>query len=90
MIVFSTKAMLVANKLSYASFNNGAYFMNMLNTITEKEDNTVVIESKNMESATLGAPSSETSNAVMVVFMFVIPGLILAAGIVLWIIRRNR
>ena len=89
-IVFSTKAMLVAHKLSYASFKNGAYFMNMLNTITEKEDNTVVIESKNMESATLGAPSSETSNAVMVVFMFVIPGLILAAGIVLWIIRRNR
>ena len=64
--------------------------MNMLNTITEKEDNTVVIEGKSLENATLGAPGAETSNAVMIVFMIVLPALILILGIVLWIRRRNR
>ena len=64
--------------------------MNMLNTITEKEDNTVVIEGKSLENATLGAPGAETSNTVMIVFMIVLPALILILGIVLWIRRRNR
>ena len=72
-VVFSSKAMLLSGELSYASFNNAAYFMNMLNTITEKEDNTVVIEGKSLENATLGAPGAETSNAVMIVFMIVLP-----------------
>ncbi len=89
-VVFSSKAMLLSGELSYASFNNAAYFMNMLNTITEKEDNTVVIEGKSLENATLGAPGAETSNAVMIVFMIVLPALILILGIVLWIRRRNR
>ena len=89
-VVFSSKAMLLSGELSYASFNNAAYFMNMLNTITEKEDNTVVIEGKSLENATLGAPGAETSNTVMIVFMIVLPALILILGIVLWIRRRNR
>ncbi|MBQ4179303.1 MAG: LPXTG cell wall anchor domain-containing protein, partial [Ruminococcus sp.] len=33
---------------------------------------------------------AETSNAVMIVFMIVLPALILILGIVLWIRRRNR
>ena len=90
LIVFSSKAMLLSGELNYPSFNNAAFFMNIVNTLTQKEDNTVVIEGKNIEKTTLGAPSTETSNTIMVVFMFVIPGLILALGIVLWIRRRNR
>lgn len=89
-VVFSSKAMLLSADLSYPSFNNAAYFMNIVNTITEKEDDTVVIESKSIENETLGAPSAATSNAVMIVFVIVIPALILAAGIVFWIRRRNR
>ena len=89
-VVFSSKAMLLSADLSYPSFNNAAYFMNVVNTITEKEDDTVVIESKSMENATLGAPSAATSNAVLVVFVIAIPVLILATGIVFWIRRRNR
>ena len=82
--------MLLSGELNYPSFNNAAFFMNIVNTLTQKEDNTVVIEGKNIEKTPLGAPSTETSNTIMVVFMFVIPGLILALGIVLWIRRRNR
>lgn len=89
-VVFSSKAMLLSADLSYPSFNNAAYFMNVVNTITEKEDDTVVIESKSMENETLGAPSAATSNAVLIVFVIVIPVLILTAGIVFWIRRRNR
>ena len=64
--------------------------MNIVNTVAGKEDNTVIIEGKSLDNATLGAPSTEASNSVMIVFMFVIPALILVLGIVLWIRRRNR
>ncbi len=89
-IVFSSKAMLSASDMSYPSFNNAAYFMNIMNTITEKEDDTVVIEAKTMEDSTLGEPVETTSNAILVIFVFVIPAAILITGIVLWVRRRNR
>lgn len=89
-IVFSSKAMLSATDMSYPSFNNAAYFMNILNTITEKEDDTVVIEAKTMEDSTLGDTAETTSNAILVIFVFVIPAAILITGIVLWVRRRNR
>lgn len=89
-VIFSSKAMLSASELSYPSFNNSAYFINMMNTITEKEDDTVVIESKTMDSETLGNPVSSTSNAILIIFVFLIPAAILVTGIVLWIRRRNR
>ena len=89
-IVFSSKAMLLSGELNYPSFNNGTFFMNIVNTVAGKEDNTVIIEGKSLDNATLGAPSTEASNSVMIVFMFVIPALILVLGIVLWIRRRNR
>ena len=88
-IVFSSKAMLLSGELNYPSFN-GTFFMNIVNTVAGKEDNTVIIEGKSLDNATLGAPSTEASNSVMIVFMFVIPALILVLGIVLWIRRRNR
>lgn len=89
-VIFSSKAMLSASELSYPSFNNAAYFINMMNTITEKEDDTVVIEGKTMDSETLGNPVAATSNAILIIFVFLIPAAILITGIVLWIRRRNR
>lgn len=89
-VVFSSKAMLLEADLTYPSFNNANYFMTLVNTMADKEDNAVIIESKRMENTTLGAPSKATSNAMMVVFMFLLPAAILAVGVVLWIRRRNR
>ena len=89
-VVFSSKAMLLSADLNYPSFNNAEYFMTLVNTIADKEDNAVIIESKTIDNATLGAPSATASNAMMILFMFVIPAAVLATGIVLWIRRRNR
>lgn len=89
-VVFSSKAMLLQADLNYPSFNNADYFMTIVNAMADKEDTAVVIESKSMENATLGAPSEATSNAMMIVFMFILPAAILAVGIVMWVRRRNR
>lgn len=89
-VVFSGSAMFDQSVLAYPSFNNGTFFMNMLNTIADKDDNTVVIQTKSLETPTLGAPPVATTNAVLIVFVFVIPLSILAVAVVLWARRRNR
>ena len=75
--------------LKYPSYNNGVYFMNVVNTIAQKED-TTVISGRSLEGSTLGKPTVSTQNAILVIFVFVIPGLILLTSIVLWIRRRNK
>ena len=76
--------------MNYPSFNNKAFFMNVMNTIADKDDNTVIIEGRTLQTPTLGKPSVSTQNVIYAIFAFIIPGLILVAGIVLWIRRRNR
>lgn len=89
-VVFGSKVMLSSSDLNESSFNNGAFFMNIVNTVADKDDDTVVIESKPMDNSTLGKPDEATSNAILIIFAYVLPVLILALGIVLWIRRRNR
>lgn len=89
-VVFSSSSMLSSTLLNYYSFNNGTYFMNVVNTIAEKDDDTVVIESKTLENPTLGAPSESTSNVILIIFVYAIPAAVLIIGIILWIRRRNR
>ena len=89
-IVFSSNTMLGETAMSYPSFNNNAYFLNVVNTIADKDDDTVVIQSKSLQSATLGAPNAATSNVMMIIFVIIIPAAILIVGIVLWIRRRHQ
>ena len=88
-IVFSSNAMFDSKVLKYPSYNNGVYYMNVVNTIAQKED-TTVISGRSLEGSTLGKPTVSTQNAILVIFVFVIPGLILLTSIVLWIRRRNK
>lgn len=89
-IVFSSSTMFGSEIMNYYSFNNGAYFMNVVNTIADKDDDTVIIESKSLENPSMGSPAASTANAILVIFVFVIPAAILIVGIILWIRRRNR
>ena len=89
-IVFSSSMMFSSELMNYPSFNNKAFFMNVMNTIADKDDNTIVIEGRTLQTPTLGKPSVSTQNVIYAIFAFIIPGLILVAGIVLWIRRRNR
>jgi len=89
-LVFSSSTMFSEEIMNYYSFNNGAYFMNAVNTIADKDDETVVIESKSLQADTLGAPTASTTNVILIIFVILLPAAMLVAGIILWIRRRNR
>lgn len=89
-LVFSSSTMFSQEIMNYYSFNNGAYFMNTVNTIADKDDETVVIEGKSLQAETLGAPTASVTNVIMIIFVIVLPASMLVVGIILWIRRRNR
>ncbi len=89
-IAFSSSSMFDSQMLNYPSFNNATFFMNMVNTIADREDSTIVIASKSLQSPTMGAPTVATQKTIMIIFVFALPASILLVAIILWIRRRNR
>lgn len=76
---------LVANTSTY---NNANLLLNMVNTMTGKESS-FVIPQKNLQEATLALTSSQAKgirNAVI----YVLPLLVVAAGVVVFVRRKNR
>ena len=89
-VVFGSYVMFSDTIMQYNSFNNSAYFMNVINTIADKEDVGITIESKSIDTTELGITDVATQNTMLVVFVIVIPIAILVAGFVFWLRRRNR
>ncbi len=89
-VVFGSYMMFTKNLMEINSFNNSAYLMNVVNTLAEKDDVGITIESKSLDSAELGVTDVTPGLVVLVIFVFVIPIGILVAGIIVWIRRRNR
>lgn len=89
-VVFGSYVMFSNTIMQYNSFNNSAYFMNVINTIADKEDVGITIESKSIDNTELGITDVATQNTMLVVFVIVIPIAILVAGFVFWLRRRNR
>lgn len=89
-VVFGSYVMFSDTIMQYNSFNNSAYFMNVINTIADKEDVGITIESKSIDNTELGITDVATQNTMLVVFVIVIPIAILIAGFVFWLRRRNR
>ena len=89
-VVFGSYIMISDTIMKYNSFNNSAYFMNVINTIADKEDVGITIESKSIDNTELGITDVATQNTMLVVFVIVIPIAILVAGFVFWLRRRNR
>lgn len=89
-VVFGSYVMFSDTIMKYNSFNNSAYFMNVVNTIADKEDVGITIESKSIDNTELGITDVATQNTMLVVFVIVIPIAILVAGFVFWLRRRNR
>lgn len=89
-VVFGSYIMFSDTIMKYNSFNNSAYFMNVINTIADKEDVGITIESKSIDNTELGITDVVTQNTMLVVFVIVIPIAILVAGFVFWLRRRNR
>ena len=89
-IVFGSYIMFNEQVMSFNSYNNSAYFMNIVNTIADKDDAGITIESKSLDSTELGVTDVSTTAIALIVFVFVIPIVILVTGIILWIRRRNK
>lgn len=89
-IVFGSFMMFDSELMSFNSYNNSAYFMNVVNTISDKDDAGITIESKSLDSTELGITDVSTTTTILIIFVFVIPIGILLTGIILWLRRRNK
>ena len=86
--VIGSAAAFASSFLSSTSLNNSAYFINMFNTLAERED-TVLIEAKTLGGTNMNIMTN-VSIPLGVIFTIVLPLLILVTGLVIWIRRRNR
>jgi len=82
----------LSNKWLYSSYsnnlNNTAYFINLLNTLSEK-DAMIVVESVNVGGETMVVNSGQQI-AAFVFFVVIIPVALLVVGILVWNKRRHR
>lgn len=90
LVVFGSYVMFNSNIMSYNSYNNSAYFMNVMNTVSGKDDTGITIETKSMESTELGVSDVATRSIIMVIFVIIVPIAVIVIGLVFWIRRRNK
>ncbi len=89
-VVFGSDKMFGKDFLSINSFNNSAFLINIFNTIGDKGDDSVTIESKSLKNTELGITDASTGAVMMIVFVIALPLTILVIGLVMWIRRRNK
>lgn len=89
-MVFGSYLMFDSSIMQYNSFNNSAYLLSIFNTLSEKGDNSIVIESKSLTSSELGVTEVSTKDAVMIIFVIAVPLIVIIIGLVLWLRRRNK
>jgi hypothetical protein len=78
------------NYLSISSYNNAAYFVNVFNTLSAKDDVSVIIEGKDPSANDLGLTSVSEIQFPAILVRFVIPIGVLIAGLIIWIRRRHK
>lgn len=88
--MFGSYMMFTKDVLKVNSFNNSAYLMNIVNTVSDKQDSGITIESKSLDNKELGVTDITTSNLLTIIFIVVVPAIVLIIGIIVWIRRRNK
>lgn len=71
-----------------SAYNNANFLLNTVNTMTGKE-NSFVIPQKNLHEETLSLTASQ-AKGVRNIVMYVIPLIVVAAGVIVFIRRKNR
>ena len=74
--------------LNSKSVANAEYVMNMLNTLTERSD-VITVAPKELGGSELGINQLQ-ANIISAVLVYVIPILIIVAGLVSWLRRRHK
>ena len=89
-VVIGSYEAVTSNYLSISSYNNAAYFVNLFNTLSDRDDVSVVIEGKDPSANELGVTSIDAITFPSILVRFVIPIGILIAGLIVWIRRRHK
>ena len=87
-IVLGSMAMMDYYLTQDSSYNNAEYFIGVLNSVCGKEDS-IVIASKDMATTSISATQTQLVTLRTIV-VFLIPLAVAAAGIVVFLRRRNR
>lgn len=87
-VVFGSDEMLSSGLTSQTYLNNGDYFMSIVNQISGKA-NGISLVAKNLSGTTYQATEAQVVGF-RIVFMFVIPAIIAAIGIIVWLKRRHK
>lgn len=86
--LFGSFAGLTQGYLEATSINNSAYFTELLDTITKKENANITIEPKSIENEELGI-NAATAGAIGFSVMGILPLLIVLVGILVFFKRRH-
>lgn len=89
-IVFGSYTALSESAFGVSSFNNSAYFINLFNTISHRDDVSITIEGKALENTELGITSLSTATVLGIIFFLIIPVMVIALGVVMWVRRRHK
>ncbi|MBE6824512.1 MAG: hypothetical protein E7513_04120 [Ruminococcaceae bacterium] len=89
-IVFGSYGAFSESALKATSFNNSAYIINLFNTIAQRDDASLTVEGKSLDSSELGITSTATATVLAVLFRYIVPLLVVAVGIIMWLRRRHK
>lgn len=90
LVVFGSYLMFASDIMTYNSFNNSAYLLNLVNTVSNRDSVDIAIENKATDNYELGATSVAINNIIMIIFVIIVPLAIIVIGIVVWLRRRNK
>lgn len=88
LVVFGSDYILDSSLTSRTYYNNGDYFASIINKISGKE-NGIYIVAKDLSSPTYET-NAQQANVLRIVFMFILPALVAASGIAVWLKRRHK
>lgn len=89
-VVFGSYSAFSDSALSATSFNNSAYIINLFNTIAQRDDATITVEGKSLDTSELGITSTFTVTILEIIFRYLVPLAVVAVGVVKWVRRRHR
>ena len=88
LLVLGSDYILDSSLTSMTYYNNGDYFISIVNSISGKE-NGIYIVAKDLSSPTYETNMAQ-ANALRIIFMFILPALVAASGIIVWLRRRHK
>jgi hypothetical protein len=70
-------------------YSNASVLINIINQMTGKETDTVIIPDKALQQAVI-APTSKQDKNIKIIVIFVLPAIVAVIGLVVLIRRKNR